>query len=266
MLAASFNMAMDRHINWALSARKYGNGAAYKYTQIIYGQSASSLAAELAYGGSSDYLGNIANSTTRYAITLTSGDAGDVAVKFYKGSRANTSTANRATTSGTVGGSEVLVFQMGVNLSKIARVCDNAELDAWFSDGTIPATDREFVFSGGQEINSASPVIYDTSGNVTPLDLTATQITNWQAPGMRGDYTDTGFTSPLVEVPITIAADCAAGVHEITLRRNRVGIPVRVPPLSDAELYDDGTIPVTIVEPATWIKAGPSQEYQVYLP
>jgi hypothetical protein len=106
-------------------------------------------------------------------------------------------------------------------------------------------------------------VIYDTSGNVTPLDLTATQITNWQAPGMRGDFTDVGFTSPLVEIPLVIAADCAAGTHNITLRRTRVGIPARVPPLSDAVLYDDGVLPVTVAVETEAVTIGPDVDCQV---
>jgi len=159
-----------------------------------------------------------------------------------------------------MGGDEAIVWQSGVECSKIARVCSDAELDAWFSDGTIPATDREFVFSGAHEIDTASPVIWDLSGNVTPLDLTATQITNWQAPGMRGDTTDTDFVSPLVEVPITIAADCAAGAHDITLRRERVGVPSRA---SDAQRYDDGTLTVTVAAEAETITIGPDIDCQV---
>jgi hypothetical protein len=63
-------------------------------------------------------------------------------------------------------------------------------------------------------------------------------------------------------VPITVAADCAAGVHEITLRRARVGIPARTPPLSDAVLYDDATLTVTVVAIPAVVHTGPIQIIQ----
>jgi hypothetical protein len=46
-------------------------------------------------------------------------------------------------------------------------------------------------------------------------------------------------------------------VHNITLRRTRVGIPARVPALSDAVLYDDGTIPVTVAVEESCFAIGP---------
>ena len=68
---------------------------------------------------------------------------------------------------------------------------------------------------------------------------------------------------PSWKSPSTIAADCTAGVHNITLRRTRVGIPARTPALSDAVVYDDGTIPVTVAVTAEAVTIGPIIDCQV---
>jgi len=251
-LIGSFRYDVVDRVNWLIAARIYQASRGVLYLDSLSNISNTSAAAALGIAGA------LPSGSERWAITKATGGT----YYIYQASRASSATGTRNST-GTMGGSEALVWQSGVSCSKILRVCDNAELDAWFANGTIPATDREFVFPGGQEINSSAPVIYDVSGNVTPLDLTAAQVTGWQAPGMSVATTDTDFTSPLVEIPLTIAADCAAGVHDITLRRTRVGIPARVPALSDAVLYDDGTIPITVAVTAEAVTIGPDTTLQV---
>ena len=255
-LIGSYRTDAIARYNWGFVARKFlGSQRGIVYTDSIDDgtNNTATIIANVTSGGS-------VQTREKWALTKAAGGA----YVLYRAARATVAASGTRSSTGTMGGTEYLVMHSGTKCAKILRVVSDAELDAWFADGTVPASDREFAYLGGHEIDPAAPVIYDSGPNV--WDLTATQIDNWQAPGMRGDFTDVGFTSPLVEIPLVIAADCAAGVHEITLRRNRVGIPDRTPPLSDAELYDDGTIPVTIVEPATWVKVGPAQEYQVYLP
>ena len=151
-------------------------------------------------------------------------------------------------------------------------LCDCSEYAHWSSVitgtdftnlvryGTIPAG-ANVVYLGNEESGN---VLYDTSGNLR--DSTLDADSTYPSTGIARIFTDTGFTSPLVEVPITIAADCTAGAKSITLRRTRVGIPARVPALPDAVVYDDGVVPVTITNPTTVIKVGPRMIYQVYLP
>ena len=145
---------------------------------------------------------------------------------------------------------------------KYARKLSDAELKSWTTGGTLPADAPELCYPGNQEINNAAPVIYDTSGSA--YDLTAYDITGWQAAALQHpDYTDTGFTSPLVAIPITVAADCTAGVHEIELSRTRQNMPDRTPPLSDAILYDKASLSVTVAVTAEAVTIGPDVDCQV---
>jgi hypothetical protein len=188
------------------------------------------------------------NEKRKYALTKASGGS----VKLYTASRATATTATRNSV-GSIGGSEVLALNAGplVQCSKILRVVSDAELDAWFADGTIPATDREFVFSGGHEIDPAAPVIWDTSGNVTPLDLTATQITNWQAPAMSADYTDTVPVVPYAIIPVTAIATTDTTIDGT---RPRQGVPARASYSERTEVADQCVVtvndPVGAVGPA----------------
>ncbi len=198
------------------------------------------------------------NNKIRYALTRAAGGS----VKFYTAARATVTSATRNST-GTMGGSEVLAINAGplVQCTKILRVADNAELDAWFSAGTIPATNQEFSYLGTHEVDSASPVIYDASAN--NYDLTALQITNWQAPKFFGDYTDAPGDPvvPASSIRVTIPAGVASPVT-LTLTRPRQGVPSRA---TDGEKYETASGVITLVDPATRIKVGPRQIYGVYL-
>jgi hypothetical protein len=238
-----------RRVNWIIANRNISNGVYPTYVQ-----SASSASNEAVVSVASAYA---ITGIVRLAVVLL-----DVAVSnnviFYTNARTNTYTTARAATSGTMGGNEWLVMWGASAAAKIARQISDAELDAWFSSGTVPATNVEFNFASGQEINPTALVRYDISGNGYDLGTTGPPPL-WPAPSAPRPVTsDTGFTSPLVEVPLTIAADCTAGVHNITLRRTRVGIPARIPALSDAVLYDDGTIPVTVIAETPAGKVGPT--------
>jgi hypothetical protein len=227
---------------------------------VIIGYSSLPSAVDTYFHGTSYYINNIKrDGYIRFAVVMTTG-----AIKIYCGSVANVAN-NTGAFSGTMGGTEILMQNAPCEWSKYNGILSDSVLTDFFDNDTLPANPIISI-QGGHEINPAAPVFYDTSGNATALDLSDVDVQYWPEASASGDSSDTGFTSPLVEVPITIAADCTAGVKSISLRRTRVGIPVRTPALPDAVVYDDGILPVTVTNPGTWIKAGPAQDYQVYLP
>jgi hypothetical protein len=239
--------------NWAFFARRYVNNTQNAFNIVVSDSPDNSTVPSVCLFGEK-ILASFPTTPIKFAITKATGGAH----VLHWGVRGPHQSGTRPST-GTMGGTEVMIFHQAVQFSKISRVCSSAELDAWFASGTVPVSDREFAYLGGHEITANK--IFDSGPNA--YDLYAYQVEYYQAPGMIGDYTDTGFTSPLVEVPITIAADCTAGTHNITLRRTRVGIPTRVPALSDAVLYDDGTLPVTVAVETEVVEIGPDIDCQV---
>jgi hypothetical protein len=246
------NESAARRVNWGVLLNVFRTGALYT-ARISYNQSADSGTNDAAYLGAFD---GAITGDIRWAVVL---PASGTTVPVYMTSRANVVNATRAATSGTMGGSEVVVLQGGLETAVFARELSNDDLDLWFA-GTLPATPAA-AWMGSHEIDVTDPVIFDTSGN--NYDLGDYDVTGLQAANMRALTTDTGFTSPLVEIPITIAADCTAGVKNITLRRTRVGIPARVPALADAVLYDDGTLAVTVAVETEVVHIGPDIVCQV---
>ena len=142
----------------------------------------------------------------------------------------------------------------------VAQATDQKMID-WAQSGTAPSGYEEhFTF------NEEGSVVYgEVSENSVayPVKVDMLNYSTATIPGSTRRYTDAGFSSPLVEVPIVIAADCTAGLKNITLRRTRVGIPARTPALADSVLYDDGTIPVTVAVTAEAITIGPDVDCQV---
>jgi len=184
-LMASMRMDSANRLNWFLFASVYNvNGVPpTRSLRLALSQDSGTnpvTAVGSLVGGDMALAG-----LRKYAVTITG-----TTVAIYTDARATVVNSNVAGISGVMGGTEALVWQSGMHVSKIKRVASAAELDAWFAAETVPASDRDFVFAGGHEIDPAAPVIWDTSGNVTPLDLTAAQVTNWQVPGMIGDFTD----------------------------------------------------------------------------
>lgn len=225
-----------RRANWLVCLRRpVPNGVG-----IVYIQSADASTAEAAIAATTSTFFPLSG-VTRFAVKLF--DAGvSNTVAFYTGAAGNVGTASRVATVGTMGGSEALVLWAGSKAVKWARQLSTDDLNTWFSGG-MPAT-PELAYLGGHEINPAAPVIYDTSGNVTPLDLTATQITNWQAPGMSGDYTDDPLDPVIPFQPFTITPN-STGTFTITARRRRQGVPDRA---SDGEKYETTSETFTITE------------------
>ena len=248
-LISSLRTDVARRANWMLTFQKYNIGT----TAIGYTQSANSTTVEASIFATAD--ASTADTVRKYAVVLASGASGDVGVTFYRAARANANTANRAVTTGTMGGTEALVWQSGVQCSKVAHKASNDELDAWFASETIPATDRVFVFAGGHEIDTASLVIWDTSGNVTPLDLTAAQVTGWQAPSMAADFVDSVTVVPASSIRVTIPAGVASPVT-LTLTRPRQGVPSRA---TDGEKYETASGAITLVDTPAVVFCGPSQ-------
>lgn len=244
----SIRVDVANRSNWQFQARRYN----ITTISLIYADSLD------AGKNSSAVIANITGVTApgqeKWALTKAAGGA----YVLYRASRGTVAASGTRDSTGTMGGTEALIWQSGVSCSKIARVCSDAELDAWFADGTIPAADREFVFSGGHEIDPAAPVIWDTSGNATPLDLTATQITNWQAPGMSVAYTDTDPVVPYAIVPVTAIATTGT---TIDATRPRQGVPARASEAERIETADQVTVTVEAEVPPSAIPLtiGPGQ-------
>ncbi len=229
-LIMSSRFDITRRLNWCIASNKYSGGA--RNSRIQYNQSASSGVADLTY--TSDPYSVIVGKV-KYAITMGTGGVGDVAVNLYQAARATVTTVSRAVTTGTMGGDEAIVWLSGVMCAKLSRVVSDSELDAWFADGTIPATDREFVFAGGHEIVESAPVIWDSGPNA--YDLTATQIANLQPPSMRVDYTDDPG-NPVVPFTSFSVYPLTNGNAHLRFVRERQGVPSRATDEERFETYD----------------------------
>ncbi len=236
--------------NWAIVARRYTVSGSATAISMIYAQSVNSgtsVAAALTYNNASGFTAGYG--PERWAITKSAAGV----INMHRITRGAIATATVATT-GTMGGSEALAMQGGAGAAKISRVASDAELDAWFADGTVPATDREFYYAGGHEIVAGNQKIWDTSGN--NYDLTdATTITNWQAPGMTIRNVDDPLNPvvPASSIRVTIPAGVASPVT-LTLTRPRAGVPSRA---SEAERIESTTGLITLEAEAPCFGIGP---------
>lgn len=158
--------------------------------------------------------------------------------------------ASNVTISGTCG-SEYLVVQHTLDvLAKLESVASDDDLDAWFADGTIPATDREFVFSGGHEVVEDAPVFWDSAGT---NDLKTVAIPSGSYPAAAsGDYTDDPGDPvvPYALVPVTAVATTGC---TIDATRPRQGVPARA---SEAERIETAT-QVTVTVENQLVSIGP---------
>lgn len=251
LVAQSVNVAVPRRVNWGIAIDIY-NQTHPNYRVICrFFRSADSSSNEAMMNGPTATTYTAAQ-VVRFAI-IYSNIAPKSGVYIYHGSRANVAATGAAAPDGTMGGTEVFMLGCCNQIGRWGGVMSDGDLDAWFSAGTKPASPA-FLYAGGHEITPSIQKIFDSATG--KIDLYNYSV--FSPAVASGDYTDTGFTSPLVEVPITIAADCTAGTHNITLRRTRVGIPVRTPALSDAVVYDDGVLPVTVVDTAPTGHVGPA--------
>lgn len=242
------NYLQYRRINWQLHTHRSGTTPG---VYIGYTQSETSASNE---------------AIVNFSNTLSFGQKYRVIITF------SGTTLTRYLNNNTPENTLVRTQPVGEIDNPFCRMFSAGELYFWDS---ILSTDDIALWMAGSA-TSAAPVVaygldeetgqiaYDDSLNEydSVFDLDA----NYPASQIVRSSTDTGFTSPLVEVPIMVAADCTAGVKNITLRRTRQGIPARVPALSDAELYDDGILPVTIVNPVNVVVSGPSQQIRTKLP
>ena len=234
--------------NWLISAGNYYNNS---YTIVSYATSQTSATNAVAI--LSKTTSDPGAARQKWAMTKTAAGV----TNLYRIARANVSTITYATT-GTMGGTEVLVLYSGIQFARLSRVIDNAELDAWFSAGTVPTTNREVVYLGGHEIVPGAEKIWDSAGT---NDLYAYQPTNWPAPGMTIRNVDSVTVIPASSIRVTIPAGVASPVT-LTLTRPRQGVPSRA---TDGEKYETASGVITLVDPATRIKVGPRQIYGVYL-
>lgn len=188
---------------------------------------------------------------------LTKDAAGNT--NFYRASSAIVTNSTRAS-SGTMGVNEVLVvWATGLkSASKILRVADLAEIDAYFASGTVPGTNQDFSFLGGHEISRDNQKIYDSSVNLYDLySFTDASIDGWRAPGITQRTTDDPGNPviPASSIRVTIPAGVASPVT-LSLSRPRAGVPSRA---SEAEKYETTTGTITLVDVPTEIYAGPAQ-------
>jgi hypothetical protein len=261
IIAESAADTQSRDINWSIQINPYRVNNTNTTYRFVYIQSRNSTSGETVHIGPSIVR---TAPTVERLIAVLPDPATDANVYFYNttGTAADVTVARFADTTDAMDTAAKLIMCLPCKLAKMeGGIPSQSQREAFQSAGTLPSG-LAASYQGGHEIDPAAPVFYDTSGNATALDLSDVDVQYWPEAAASGDFTDTGFTSPLVEVPLTIAADCTAGVHEITLRRTRVGIPARVPALSDAVLYDDGTLPVTVVAIPAVVHTGPVQIIQ----
>ena len=233
-LIGSYRIDGVNRDNWSFGARRFsGNTYGLLYADSLdSGQNTAAVASPVFTGA--------ATGVERWAMTKAAGGA----YVIYRVSRAGSVASGTRNSTGTMGGSEVLVMQSGVNAAKILRVASSAELDAWFSAGTVPSTNQEFNYAGGHEIVSGAQKIWDSSGN--NYDLTdALTVTNWQSPGMTIRNVDSPGDPVQPYQYIDVLAQ-GVGTTTITARRRRNGVPYRTPALPDAEVYEETTYVLTV--------------------
>jgi hypothetical protein len=235
-IASCVRQDTDRRTNWAIYFRRYLSGANDTLGIVVY-DSLDNLTAGAIYL-TYNYVYAIAPARVKFALTKAAGGA----YALHWGVRGPIASGTRNST-GTMGGDEVLILNQAVQLSKISRICDNAELDAWFGTGSaVPATNREFAYLGNHEIIESVPVIYDSAD--PPHDLYAYTVNRWQAPGMSADYTDDPGNPVVPFQPFTITPN-STGTFTITARRRRQGVPDRA---TDEEKYETTSETFTITE------------------
>ena len=245
-------------LNWGIGLRS-AQVAIGGITHFMYSQSS--------VGGTPGATGTPINLAaiaiyTRFVVTL---NAGTITIYWKEDGGAKQSfSGGRVTPTGNTP-TPLLAIYAAARFGFFASILANDAngVDAWLA-GNCPASPVVHYSCAEEVASGVNQAPYDRSTNL--WDGVFSGDATYPLTSAPRDSVDTGFTSPLVEVPIVIAADCTAGLKNIALRRTRVGIPTRTPPLADAVVYDDGVLPITVTEPTTWVKAGPSQQYQVYLP
>jgi len=231
-IMGSYRLDLGERVNWQLGFRRYMSGANVTYG-FIHGDSLDASSATALTGGLAfNLVSAIPLGVQRFALTKAAGGA----MALHWNVRGPVATATRNST-GTMGGTEAMVMMAGINAAKILRIMSSAELDAWFSADTVPASDREFYYAGGHEIVSGSQKIYDTAGL---NDLYAYQIPNRQAPGMSVRVVEAPG-DPVIPWETVACVATASGTKQINGRRRRQGVPDRA---SDAEKWQLATATV----------------------
>jgi hypothetical protein len=245
-LIGSWRVDAPALCNWSIHARRYTSSGSASAISMIYAQSVNSgvsVAAAVTYNAASGYTPNAG--PERWAITKSAAGV----INLHRAVRGVVATATIATT-GTMGGTEALIMQGGQAASKILRICSNAELDAWFAAGTIPATNQEFSYLGRHEIVNGAQKIWDSTGT---NDLTEYQVPLWQAPGMTIRNVDSVPVVPASSIRVTIPAGVASPVT-LTLTRPRQGVPARA---SEAERIESTTGTITLEAESACFGIGP---------
>jgi uncharacterized protein YndB with AHSA1/START domain len=235
-IAMSVRQDIDRRTNWYIGFRRYLSWI-NDTLGIIVTDSLDNLTGDAIY---ITYNLIYVTPPGRIKFALTKATGGAYALHWGIRGPLTSGTHN---STGTMGGDEVLILNQAVQLSKISRICDNAELDAWFGAGSVvPATNREFAYLGNHEIIESVPVIYESAD--PPHDLYAYTVNRWQAPGMSVAYTDDPGNPVVPFQPFTITPN-STGTFTITARRRRQGVPDRA---TDEEKYETTSETFTITE------------------
>lgn len=255
-IATSVRQDIDRRTNWSIYFRRYLFGA-NDSLGILLVDSLDNLSADALYYNNNPIYA-VPPGRIKFALTKATGGA----FALHWGVRGPLGTGTWNST-GTMGGDEVLILHQAVQMSKISRICDNAELDAWFGVGSVvPATNREFAYLGNHEVVESAPVIYDSAD--PPHDLYAYTVTKWQPPGMSILNVDDPGNPVIPNNSIRIAVPYSVvSPINVAYSRPRQGVPSRAP---SNERYETATSIVTLNDELVNLCSGPNQQIRTRLP
>ena len=142
----------------------------------------------------------------------------------------------------------------------VAQATDQKMID-WAQTGAAPSGYEEhftFTEEGSIVYGEVSQQSVEYPVRVDTLNYSTATI-----PGSTRRYTDAPGDPvvPASSIRVTIPAAVASPVT-LTLTRPRAGVPARA---SESERIETASGVITLVDPATVVQAGPSQQYEVYL-
>lgn len=193
----------------------------------------------------------------RCAVTLNSTT---VTMYYHDGSNKYTASIPRTAPTGTVATPCLSVYSAARFAYFGSLLADDANgIDAWLA-GNCPANPVVYYPCNEEVPDTITAAPYDASAN--GYDGIYNGDATYPVTKTPRVYTDTVTVVPAVTLPITIAADLAAGDHTITITRARQGVPARA---TDAEKYETATVEVTVVDAPVKVYAGPNQAVRTRL-